>query len=399
MMRISTATIFDQGAARINEQTRQFQKVGDQLASGRRVVNPSDDPQAASRAVGLQQSIAISEQYADARVSTRNSLSQQGSVLATVGDNITRAKVLITQASNGTLSDLDRQSVASELRGVYESILGQANATDGNGRYLFAGYQDRSKPYVKDAAGSVNYVGDNNTQKVKVDDSRLMTNAENGAAVFNSVSTGAGYLAEQGAGNTGSLTFKGPDVLNANDPDFGNVFTINFVVDAAGPRYSVNGGPEVAFFEGSQIEFGGLGLTLEGSPADGDSFTVGKAVDMNTDLFRTLEKAVSALELNTDTDPNEATVKNTLKTVMRELSNSLDNVLTTQARIGSRLNELDSIDAVADNRLINYKSSMSDLVDLNYTDAISEYSRRQTGLQAAQKAFADMSKLSLFNYI
>lgn len=399
MMRISTATIFEQGAARINEQSRQFQKVGDQLASGRRVVNPSDDPQAAARAVGLQQSIAVTEQYADARVSTRNSLSQQASVLTTVGDNLTRAKVLITQASNGTLSDLDRKSIASEMRGVYESVLGQANSTDGNGRFLFAGYQDRSKPFVKDASGIVNYVGDANVQKVRVDDSRLMTTAENGDAVFRSVSTGAGYLAEQDSGNNGSLKFKGPDVLDTNHPDFGTVFSIDFTVDAAGARYSVNGGPEVAYFDGSQLEFGGLGLTLEGTPADGDRFTVGKAVDMNTDIFRTLEKAIAALELPTDTDRNDATVANTLKTVMRELSNGLDNVLTTQARIGARLNELESIDAVADNRLINYKSSKSDLIDLNYTDAISEYSLRQTGLQAAQKAFADMSKLSLFNYI
>src|SRR5690606_29596387 len=112
---------------------RLFMKVSEQIASGRRVVNPSDDPQAASRAVGVSQSKSIAEQYMGARVGARNALSQEESVLNSVADVLTRAKTLLVQGSTGTLSDSDRESVASELRGVYETLLGQANATDGNG--------------------------------------------------------------------------------------------------------------------------------------------------------------------------------------------------------------------------------------------------------------------------
>ena len=86
-----------------------------------------------------------------------------------------------------------------------------------------------------------------------------------------------------------------------------------------------------------------------------------------------------------------------MNTVLREFDNSLDNVLTTRASVGARLNELDVVDSVAGNRELNYQQTMSDLVDLDYVDAIAEYSLRQVGLQAAQKAFVDIKSMSLFD--
>ena len=49
--------------------------------------------------------------------------------------------------------------------------------------------------------------------------------------------------------------------------------------------------------------------------------------------------------------------------------------------------------------MLNYDQTLSDLVDLDYAEAISEYSLRQIGMQAAQKAFVDIKGLSLFNYM
>ncbi|MDX1714109.1 MAG: flagellar hook-associated protein FlgL, partial [Halomonas venusta] len=170
-MRISTVTMFEQSTASINRQQSDFLKVSQQIASGRRVVNPSDDPQAASRAVGVDQSRAMNQQFSDARVSARNSLSQTESILNSVSDAVTSAKTLLIQASSDTLSDVDRESIASDLKGIYETMLGQANATDGNGRYLFGGYKDNAPPFVKSADGNVEYNGDNNSRQQRVDSS------------------------------------------------------------------------------------------------------------------------------------------------------------------------------------------------------------------------------------
>ncbi|GHE21074.1 flagellar hook-associated protein FlgL [Halomonas urumqiensis] len=408
-MRISTVTMFDQSVSSMNRQQGDFMKVGQQIATGRRVVNPSDDPQAASRAVGVSQSKALTEQYADSRVSARNSLSQSESVLNSVSDAITSAKTLMVQASSDTLSDADRQSVASELRGIYETVIGQANATDGNGRYLFGGYQDASPPFQRNGDGTVDYVGDANTREQRIDASRLMPVADNGEKIFQSVASGAGYLAEAAPGNAGNVTFSGPRIGDPADPGYGDTYTLTFGGDADNPTYSIEGvaadgtvtnvANDEPYTPGQSLSFGGITLTLAGDPEAGDELTIGQAEQMNTDLFKTFEKALAVLEEPADTPAKKAALRNTLNTSMRELDNGLDNVLTTRASVGARLNELDVVDAVGGNRMLNYEQTLSDLIDLDYAEAISEYSLRQVGLQASQRAFVDIKGMSLFDYL
>jgi len=413
-MRISSVTMFEQSVSSMNRQQSDFLKVSQQIASGRRVVNPSDDPQAASRAVGVDQARAVTQQHADSRVSARNSLAQTESVLNSVSDAVTSAKTLMIQASSDTLSDADRQSVASELRGVYETLIGQANATDGNGRHLFGGYQDSTEPFIKkdtdnDGKAEVHYVGDSNNREQRIDASRLMKVSDNGQAIFQSVPSGAGHVATADTGNAGSVTFKGPQIVNQEGVKPNESYSIAFEEDGSGDMsYTVtdSGNNPVASgdyeYDGEKpvrVEFEGLSLELEGEPVDGDTIAVKPADQGNTDLFATLENALSVLENPAENANDKAALRNTLSTSMRELDNSLDNVLTTRASVGARLNELDVVDSVGGNRMINYEQTLSDLVDLDYAEAIGEYSLRQVGLQASQQAFADMKGMSLFQYL
>ncbi len=413
-MRVSTVTMYEQSTASINRQQNDFLKVSQQIASGRRVVNPSDDPQAASRAVGVDQSKAITEQYEDSRVSARNSLAQTESILNSISDAVTSAKTLLIQASSDTLSDVDRESIASELKGVYETMIGQANATDGNGRYIFGGYKDDAPPFVKSPTGNIEYNGDTNTRLQRVDASRLMPVTENGATIFQGAPSGAGYIAEADVANQGSVTFSGPQVTNVNDPDYGESFRVLFAEDGVGnPTYSVeqfdgaNWQPVTGLenqpydVAGEQLSFGGVSLSLKGTPEVGDEILVAQSGSEQrpADLFRTMEAAIRVLETPAENATQKAALRNTLNTSMRDLDNSLDNVLTVRAAAGAKLNELDVIDAVGGNRMLNYEQTLSDLVDLDYADAISEYSLRQVGLQAAQKAFVDIKGMSLFDFM
>ncbi|MBT2774220.1 flagellar hook-associated protein FlgL [Halomonas sp. ISL-60] len=422
-MRISTVTMFEQSTASMNRQQSDLMRVSQQMASGRRVVNPSDDPQAASRAIGVDQAKAVTEQYSDSRISARNSLSQSESIINSVSDAITSAKGLLIQASSDTLTDEQRESIASELKGVYETMLGQANSTDGNGRYLFGGYKDNTPPFVKSADGSVEYRGDTNSREQRVDATRLMPVADNGVTIFQSVPSGAGYVAEAkrvgGDLNEGTLTFRGPQINNVNDDDYGTDFRITFndpadtfnieTFDGTGWVPADPADPTLTDVEytgnldgsAQQVSFGGVSVNLEGTPVAGDSILVAQAdgEQRQPDLFRTMEEAIRVLENPADNATKKADQRNTLITAMRDLDNSLDNVLTVRASAGARLNELKVIDAVADNRMLNYTQTLSDLVDLDYAEAITEYSLRQVGLQAAQKTFVDMKGMSLLNYM
>lgn len=402
-MRISTVTMYEQSLSALNRQQGEFTRIGQQVAAGRRVVNPSDDPQAASRAVQVSQALSVTQQYADSRVSARNALSQEESVLNSVSDAIASAKTQMIRAASDTLNGADRASVASDLRGIYETLIGQANATDGNGRHLFGGYQDSSEPFVRNAAGTVDYVGDTNVRKQQVDASRAMAVTDNGDTIFRSVHSSAGYVAEAAAGNNGNVTFKGPQIIDESDPAFGGAVQIDFQVSAGTTTYTINGGAPQPYEEGKPVTSGGLSITLDGTPADGDSLTMDRATNMNTDLFKTFEKALAALEQPAGNDPQKKAARsNTISTVMRELDNSLDNVLTVRASVGARLNELDVVDAVGGNRKLNYTQNLSDLIGdlsdpINFAEVVSEYSLRQVSLEAARKAFVDIKSTSLFD--
>jgi flagellar hook-associated protein 3 FlgL len=430
-MRVSTVTIYNQSVSSLSQRQVDFVATGQQIAAGKRVIRPSDDPQAAAQALGVGQSKALVEQYESGRIGVRNSLSQEESVLQSTSDAIIRARTLLLQAANGSNSDSDRASIASELKGVLESVLGQANSSDGNGRYLFGGYEDGSPPFVKDASGAVVFVGESYARAQRVDAAREMTMADSGATIFLE-SHSRGYVAEAGVSmagvppvrttvpNSGSVAFTGLDVIDTNDPGYGSTFSVSFADDGAGGiNYTVSVFdaatgtstplptatdvpyplPAAPGKPGALLSFGGLSLKLEGVPQDGDTVLVGQGNEMNTNLFETFSKAIAALETPADDASSKAQLSNTLSTVLREFDNSLDNILIVGASVGARLNELDTLDLVADARTLSYSETLSGLVDLDYVKAVSEYSLRQVGLEAAQKAFTDISGMSLFRLL
>ncbi|WP_287124837.1 flagellar hook-associated protein FlgL [Chromohalobacter sp.] len=409
-MRISTVTMYEQGVSAMNRQQQNFMDVGQQIASGKRVVNPSDDPRAAARAVSVSQSLAVNAQQESSRVTARNSLSQEESVLNSVSDAIGSAKSLVVQAGNGTLSDADRESLASDLEGAFETLVGLANTTDGNGTYLFSGYEDNAKAFSRTDAGdgvdTISYEGDQGVKQQKIDAERLMKTSDTGADVFMKFSSGSEYIAEAAETNTGSVTFSGPDVVDPQADRYGEAFTINFSVDGDDITYEAYNDDgdivDVPYEEGKSITLNGVRLTLEGKPEDGDSLTVTPGGDMSQEqasLFKTIGDTINALRQPVETDADQAALDNTLSTASRKLDASLDNVLTTRASVGARMNELDSLDDVGGNREIAYEQTRSDLVDLDYNTAISDYMLSQVGLQASQKSFADIQQMSLFQFL
>ncbi len=396
-MRISTLTMYEQSTSSLNRQQSAFLKVGQQVASTKRVLNPSDDPLAMSKASNISQSKSLNEQFANARVAAKNSLGQEESVLNSVSDAIASIKTLLVQASTGTLSDPDRDSVASEIEGIYKTLIGQANATDGNGRYLFGGYRDNAPPFVEDAAGRVTYVGDSGSPKLQVDSSRQMPASDNGRTVFLSVIGSAEMVARADAANAGTVKIANPTVEDSSAAGYRNPFTIEFSDVAGVAHYSINGGAAAPFVSGDKIVHNGVGIALTGVPVSGDSITV--SAGGGGDLFASVKDVIDVLRTNADTPEKEAALRNALNTSMNELTSSQDNVLTVRASVGARLNEVDVIDTVGENRALNYEASISSLLDLDMNKALSEYAMRQIGLQAAQKSFVDVQRMSLFNYI
>ena len=106
-----------------------------------------------------------------------------------------------------------------------------------------------------------------------------------------------------------------------------------------------------------------------------------------TNLFKMLDSAIAALKV--PQDDADATTKQTFQNAMdktnRGLGNALNNVSSVESEIGTQLGEIDTLDAQGDDRKVIYSSQMSDLVNVDLTEAASSYTMQQTALQASYK--------------
>jgi flagellar hook-associated protein 3 FlgL len=182
-MRISTQQIYEGGASRIGEIQSALYKTQQQVATGRNMLAPSDDPVAAARALDVAQSQSINTQFASNRVHARNTLGFVEGTLAAVTDLLLEVKTAVITAGNPLNGDTERGFIATELRGRFEAILGLANTRDAQGNALFAGFRSDAVAFVESAAGAT-YQGDLGQQRVQVDANRHMAMNSPGETVF-----------------------------------------------------------------------------------------------------------------------------------------------------------------------------------------------------------------------
>ena len=187
-MRISTQMMYDQNMRSVTSSQAEWLRSGEQMASGKRVVNPSDDPVAAAQAVVLSQAQAQNTQYATARSFATQRVALEGSVLDTAAVVITSAQTKLIQANTGVLSDNDRLSLATDLQGLRDQLMNLANTADGNGRYIFGGFKTEVPPFNATTGA---YQGGANAVTQQVDASRSMVIGHTGEQIFASITSNA----------------------------------------------------------------------------------------------------------------------------------------------------------------------------------------------------------------
>lgn len=182
-MRIASDTIFRQAVAAIQDAQSNLARVQDQLSSGERIRRSGEDPAAFTTATRLdaRQELLTGFERASDRALSRLSLTEARIAEAT--DQTNRVRDLVLQGNNATLSSEDRAAIARELRQLREGMLQTANATDGEGRSLFAGTAD-VKPYQEDAGGVVVYQGNSGSRLVPINTDATVADGEQGPAVF-----------------------------------------------------------------------------------------------------------------------------------------------------------------------------------------------------------------------
>ncbi|MFT4190769.1 MAG: flagellar hook-associated protein FlgL [Comamonas sp.] len=188
-MRISTSLKYEIGASQINKLQAKQLHLYEQTATGLRVVRPGDDPLAASQAVTVSQSLAANSRFESNRAVASSNLGMADTAVQNSVDVLEAIKGRLVQAGNGSYSASEMQALGAELKSSYAALLTQANATDGNGSYLFSGNQGDTAPYAVDSDGWItgSYQGDAGQRLVQVDQTRQISTSNTADELYGDV--------------------------------------------------------------------------------------------------------------------------------------------------------------------------------------------------------------------
>jgi flagellar hook-associated protein 3 FlgL len=161
-----------------------------QLASGRRVNQPSDDPAASAILVDNHDQFTFTNRYVQTLSSIQAQFQTADSAISSVVSSITQALALGVQAANSPLSDADRAAIATQLTGIRDQLVSLAD-TSFEGTPLFAGTNTTSPPYVLDSTvpSGVRYDGNDNVNHVQIGDGYTIASNKPGSQLF----TAAGH--------------------------------------------------------------------------------------------------------------------------------------------------------------------------------------------------------------
>jgi len=171
-MRISTPFMFAQGVDVMLKKQVELTQTELQLASGKRILRPSDDPSGAVQILDLKEAQSKLEQYQRNANAAEAKLSQEETALTGVQNLLQRVRELAVAGNNDTYNQENRTAIAKEIREHIDNFLQLANTRDANGEYIFAGYQTDTPPMAHDGVGNFTYNGDTGQRVVKIGDSR-----------------------------------------------------------------------------------------------------------------------------------------------------------------------------------------------------------------------------------
>ncbi|MEZ5565138.1 MAG: flagellar hook-associated protein FlgL [Gammaproteobacteria bacterium] len=395
-MRIGSNVFQLQWLASIRRQQQELAENQAQVSSGKRINTAADDPAGAAQSILLQQGLDRLKNHSTNAETARRRLGLEEGSLAQATDALNRVRELALQAASGTQTAESRSAIAAEATELLHGLVNTANSQDGEGRYLFAGNQVQSRPFIQ--SGGVQYVGDNGTRNQRIADAQTVQEGDAGSTVFMQIPEGNGSytvaanVANQGSANWSSATATSGTAFVPGD------YTLTFTAPDTWEARS--GGTLLAsgsYAPGESISFQGATVEFQGTPAAGDSFTVATAGFK--DVFSTVRDFIATLSTVTNSANSRADFQNKINSDLQNMDQALQHISNVRSQVGARLATIDQqLENNADVQ-VELSGSLSSIRDLDYASAISKLEQQLNSLQVAQKAYARTQSLSLFDVL
>jgi flagellar hook-associated protein 3 FlgL len=409
--RLGTANAYDSSLHTITSRQAALASLQDKLTSGKRVVNASDDPTSAAnaeRAINRISRIATDQRALE---SQRNAIQSAESTLGDVTDALQRFRELVVNAGNGTHTSAERRTIALEMQGLRNQIFDLANRKDTNGLPLFGALGSALAPFVGPQANAPDYTfnglpGQSSSSEVSIPftldgDSAFMhqpgrdgvynvsvssiptsrtLNTDGVVVTSSSAVTGASY----------SLTITAVDTTTTPGT---TVVSYDLTTTPPGTTASTiaPGYPSTQPANIAIAGMTGLSLNLTGTPAVGDTVTI----EPNPSIFSVMDDAIRDIGAAANNNGAAQAVGQAL----HNLDIGMERISAVRGQAGDLLGRVDRISTNQEKRSVQLESDRSRAEDLDMVKGISDFNNLQTGYQAALQTYAQVQKLSLFNFI
>ncbi len=202
-MRISTNDLYQRTGTNFNHQESQLYNIQAKISTGKRILEPSDDPIGSTQALNLRHETSMIQQYQRNIDVASNSLEYEDAVLDSIEKIYQRVRELTIQAGNGSLTNLDRNSIAAELEERLDELLDLVNSRNANGDYIFSGFDIDKQAVIRDINGNYVFQGDEGQKSIIVGSGSLVNVTDSAKAVFFNIPTDR----VNGVANKGLATF------------------------------------------------------------------------------------------------------------------------------------------------------------------------------------------------
>jgi flagellar hook-associated protein 3 FlgL len=374
-----------------------------QVTTGLRVNQPSDDPAAAANMTISLSSSATVDQYTANISSLTSQMQTADSSFSSLVTSLNSAVTLGTSGSTGTVSTANKQAIASELEGILSGVVAQGNSSY-QGVYLFAGSASSTLPVVPASttytslagtvalpltpayaltAGSQTSISDASTGKTFVfTASAGSTLSQLSTAVANAAA--AGTLS---AGTTATINASGQLSIGSNSSTDGIAVT---TTDPALGAMNATPGTEVA------NSYAYVGNSTVNSVQVGDSLSVATNVPgaqlftFGANMLGSLSGLITALQSGTSGQ---------IQTATAAVSASLASVIRQRVPLDNSISQLNSQESFLSQETLTLTTQQTALVGVNLATSATNLAQAETANSAVLAAAAKVLPQTLLNYL
>lgn len=416
-MRISTVQIFTNNVDNISKANNDLFRTQQQIATGKRVLQPSDDPLASAQIIKLKKEVARNDQFQGNIDVSRRRLELEEIALDQLNNINIRLREISIQAGSTVLSAADRQTLATEVEEMTKQMLGLMNTKDVQGEYLFSGYQGEQKTYeYNQDTKRYQFMGDDGRRMIQIGPDNRIASTDSGLELFEKIEGPERPVVTNNPDGAVTLVGVADAELFEAEVDAGKLpYSYSFVESAPGvnqltvtnalgdPVEPDNGDPSpLTVTAGDEVTYGGMTIKIGNLPDDpADTFTA--SVGARPERTNPLNVALELSEGLRNLDLNDPDQKDQFKTLIADtldmIKQAEESNIQARTSLGARLNALDQQESVNTDYQLFTKETLSSFEDLDYSEAVSRFALQQTVLQAAYQSFNQIRNLSLFNYL